>query len=172
VSDHYCCKKCGQRYDVCECGKEGPYTPLGWPDDLNLTALLQGIDSSWTFEYITRYPPRQIREMFGDWRARLREAGPLAQPMRTIPQKAIDTVTPKVMDQLIPDREWFCTLRVYVVGLEDIRRVAIYTTKYVTDNCIFKATFKIEDAEKSQEETRNGLRQALVQFNNAIGAGP
>jgi hypothetical protein len=24
MSDHYCCKRCGQRYDLCYCGKEGP----------------------------------------------------------------------------------------------------------------------------------------------------
>jgi hypothetical protein len=148
------------------------YVPLGWPDDLNLTAVLQGIDSSWLFELSTRFPPRQIREMFGEWRARSNEAGPLAQPMRRVPQKVIDELKPKKLDELIPDREWFCTLRVYVVGLENVRRVAIYTTKYTTDNCVFKATFKIDDAEKSQEETLKGLRQALIQFDNAIGAGP
>jgi hypothetical protein len=121
---------------------------------------------------VTRHPPRQLREMFGEWRARIREPGPLTQPMRVVPQKAIDKVTPKVLDEILPDREWHCTLRVYVVALENIRRVAIYTTRYVTDNCVFKATFKIDDVAKTQEETRTGLRQALIQFNNSIGVGP
>lgn len=149
-----------------------PYRPIGWPDEQVLMALVNGIDTSWTFDIASKYPPRQIREMFGEWRMLKREAGPLAVPTKVIPQKVVDATPPKILDNVAPDREWFCQLRCYAIGVEHIRRVAVYTTKYVQDNRIWQATFKIANVEKAHEETTAGLRQALIQFSNALGLGP
>jgi hypothetical protein len=143
---------------------------LGWPSQEVLTAVEQGVDTSWDFTLVTRtLPPfRIVREMYGDWRTPTHAVGPVAQPFKPVPQKVINQTAVKDLDKTIPDREWVCEFRVYAFTVNGITRIAIATKKFMSEespNVVFKATYK-------SAEGLEGLAQALIQFSNGCGVGP
>jgi len=143
-----------------------PYIPLGWPTEVELSSVAAGIDVGWPFTLITKELPRRgIREMFGTWRYRV--GAPAADPYRWIPDQAMERLSVKALDKMFPDREWVCPLQILVVGIANVRKAAIYTSKYDQENRVFEAKFTV-----GEDGGRSGLRQMLIQFANGVGVGP
>jgi hypothetical protein len=146
------------------------YVPWGWPAPEVLTAVLNGVDTSWDFTLVTRVlpPARILREMYGQWRKPTKEVGPVTEPYTWIPQRVIDETPVKDLDTLLPDREWCCELRAYAFTVEGTTRVAFATKRFMDErspNLVFRATYDSAQGEQ-------GLLQALTQFSNGCGVGP
>lgn len=142
------------------------YVPLGWPTELELSAIATGTDIGWVFSLIKEHPPKQIRGMYGDWRHP--RPAPAAEPYYLIPTKFTEEWPLKRLNKVFPKREWICTLQVMVAAVALKRKMAIFTVKYgAFTNKIYEGVFEVED-----NGGQNGLRQLLTQFSNKVGVGP
>lgn len=142
------------------------YVPLGWPTELELSAIAAGTDTGWVFSLLLKHPPKQIRSMYGDWRHP--RPAPAAEPYYLIPSKFTDEWPLKRLNKVFPNREWICNLQVLVGAVAQKRKLAIFTVKFgAFNNKIYEGIFDVED-----NGGQNGLRQLLTQFANTVGAGP